>query len=158
MTGLGGINELYVASQAADSLDLTSIPLSDFIGGGKAAVVLLVDTDISLNRYGKRGCFNKSQFPMNNRSISDMQQKRTGAGDQAFLYWGTHTQTDSEAILSTLGQSSSSVIALAKEPKDDVFRKLFPACTKQCFPNFIAVDVIDSTDITALALAINDFN
>ncbi len=74
------------------------------------------------------------------------------------IYWGTHTQTDEEAVCSTLGQSSSSVIALAKEPKNAVFRQLFPACTKRCYPNFIIVDAIDSTDFTALTLAINDLN
>ncbi|KAI9723061.1 MAG: hypothetical protein M1812_001510 [Candelaria pacifica] len=159
MTGPEGIKDLYVSSQAAaESVDLTNIPLIEFIGARKAAVVLLVDADINLQNYSRRGCFKKSQLPRSELKVDQMQQKQTADRDRAFFYWGTRMQEDREAVLATFGHSSSSVIALAKEPKDAVFRQLFPACTKECFPNFIAVDAIDSTDFTAMALAINDLD
>ncbi|KAL9609491.1 MAG: hypothetical protein Q9167_005740 [Letrouitia subvulpina] len=148
------------------SNDLMQVPLKDFIGPFEGpwqlAVVLLLDDSVDIGT--RAGMFHNSTWPWNysdwQRSESDrLNDFKTAAlkpGARPYSYSGCHTQTTEEAIACNLGQSSKSVLKLSENPKNKLFTELFPACTENLYPRSLTMDAIDSSDLAALCLAIND--
>ena len=164
-TGETGIKQLWRPIEAnlqSKTIDLTSIPLRTFIGEAKAAVILLVDNKVEI--ANRRGCFHDQSWPWDYSDWQKPEDERLQAflnqasqpNPKPYSYSGCHTQNEEEAILSKLGQSSKSVLELAKSSKDKLFTQLFPACSEAIYPCSMTMDAIDSSDLTALALAMND--
>ena len=146
--------------------DLTRVPLKDFIGpfGGtaQAAVVLLFDNEADLTN--RAGMFHYNVWPWDasdwekpeSDRLREFKDKASLADAKPFSYSGCHTQTTEEAVLCTLGQDSRSILNLSENPKNKLFTELFPACTETMHPCAISMDAIDSSDLTALCLAITE--
>lgn len=70
MQKLTGINNLYVAPNPS-TVDLTTLTLNQFIGSGNAAVVVVVDSSISLGAYNGKGFYTYSQLNAYNNYSSE---------------------------------------------------------------------------------------
>ena len=148
------------------SNDLTQVPLKDFIGPfegpWKSAVVLLFDDGVDVGT--RAGMFHNRAWQWDSSDwqksesdrLNDFKTAASKPGARPYSYSGCHTPTSDEAILSTLGQSGASVLSLSENPKNKLFTELFPACTESLYPCSLTMDAIDSSDLTALCLAIND--
>lgn len=146
--------------------DLTQVPLKDFIGPfegpWRSAVVLIFDDGVKIGT--RAGMFHNSAWQWDasdwqkseNDRLNDFKTAASKPDAKPYSYSGCHTQTDDEAIACTLGQSSKSVLNLSENPKNKLFTELFPACTESLYPCSLSMDAIDSSDLTALCLAIND--
>ena len=49
-----------------------------------------------------------------------------------------------------------SVLKLSKRTLSHIYTDLFPACSKNTYPNILFLDGLDTSNITALAMVIND--
>lgn len=148
------------------SNDLTQVPLKDFIGPlegpWQSAVVILFGDEVDIGT--RTGMFHNSTWQWDysdwQRSesdrLNDFKMAASKPGAKPYCYSGCHTQTEDEATACTLGQSSKSVLNLSENPKNKLFTELFPACTESLYPCSLTMDAIDSSDLTALCLAIND--
>ncbi|MCJ1396858.1 hypothetical protein MMC11_000048 [Xylographa trunciseda] len=165
LTGEAGLKHLWRPTEGDGELevkDLTTIPLQRFIGGPEAAVIIILDANFDVTKYP--GCFPQSAWQWDcsdwqkreNERLQEFQQQAAKQNGRPYSYSGCHTQTDDEAIASTLGQSSSSVLELAVDAKDKLFTELFPACSEKVHPCAMNMDAIDSSDLAALAMAMND--
>jgi hypothetical protein len=169
LSQLKGINNLFVAPNST-TVDLTSQSLSSFIGNNHAAVVVVVDPDgsgISLGNYANQGFYLKNNFPVYNQysntnsldqMISDqlakMKAQRPNPSASYFLLSWTLTQDTSQATtcVTTL---SSSILNLANTANPQLYSKLLSACSNQCYPNILYTDNVQSSDIAAMAMAVN---
>lgn len=153
--------------------DLTKVPLKEFIGPStgpwQSAVILIFDDSVA-NLSNRAGMFPSTSWPWDSsewqkpetdrlQDFLKTQASSSSSSSQAndakpFSFSGCHTQSTTEAIASTLGQDDMSVLNLSEKPKNRVFTELFPACSEIVHPCSIAMDAIDSSDLTALCLAI----
>lgn len=143
--------------------DLTDLSLHNYIGGGSSAVLILIDDGVDAS--GRPGVFNNTCWPFEysgwskseSERLTEFQQYMLQINPKPFGFSGCHMQTDSEAIMTTLGQSSASVLSLATESKHRLFSELFPLAAKDGkYPSALTMDAIDSSDLAALCMAIND--
>ena len=146
--------------------DLTKVPLKDFIGPfngpGQSAVILIFGDGVDIGN--RAGMFHNSVWPWSfsdwqkpeNDRLNKFKAQVSKADANPFSYSGCHTQTEQEAILCTLGQDDKSILNLSENPKNKVFTELFPACTETIHPCSISMDAIDSSDLSALCLAISE--
>ena len=104
---LTGLNHLFVAPNPT-SVDLTSLSLNTFIGGGQAAVLVIAqpsDSSITLGSFATRGFYTYSQYnafnsfansdnlnTMINDQLTKMRSVRTSPTSQLFLLSWTLTQ------------------------------------------------------------------
>ena len=153
---------------ASTSGDLTTLPLNQFIGDGQAAVVVVVQPDSSIPNftfgpYANKGFYPYSAFNVYNNysgddKVSDMSKdqlgkmrtQRTSPDAQTFLLSWTLTQAASDII------GGISILDLANMANPAIFTELPPALSKATYPNILYVDNFNSSDITALAMAVND--
>ena len=146
--------------------DLTKVPLKDFIGPfngpGQSAVILVFDDGVDIGN--RAGMFHNSVWPWNGSDwqkpevdrLNDLKAQESKVDARPFSYSGCHTQTREEAIACTLGQDDKSILNLSEKPKNKLFTELFPACTETIHPCSISMDAIDSSDLSALCLAISE--
>lgn len=146
--------------------DLTQVPLKNFIGPAngtnRSSVVLLFDDSVIIN--GRTGYFHNSAWPWDGSDwtkpegdrLADFKNHASQANAKPYNYSGTHTQTTEEAVKTTLGASSNSVLNLSENPKNKLFTEMYPACTGTMYPCSLTLDAIDRSDLTALCLAITD--
>jgi hypothetical protein len=166
LTQLKGLNALFVSS----ATDLSLLTLSDYIGQGKAAVLVIVDPSnpISLGSFANNGFFPASSFPLYNSysdsndlntmsadQIAKMKQQRPNPQSQPFLLSWTLTQNSTQASTCFLG-TASSILDLANTADPALPSRVWPAISKQTFPNVLYIDNMVSTNTLALAMAVND--
>lgn len=167
LTGPGGLNARFVAP--AGVTDLTTLTLGDFIGSGKAAVVIIVETDgVDLSNFAGMGVYPKSALNASN-NYSDTNDAATMEADQLnnkllkyrrspgnnfFVLSWTVTQTTGDAIASSIGLSET-VLEAADNANYDIYTQLLPVCSAAIYPNVLLIDAIASSNITALAMAVN---
>lgn len=146
--------------------DLTRLPLGDFIGRGEAAVVVVVQPDapeITLGKYAQQGFYFYRQFDAYNSyadkdtlekmvedQLDKMRAVRTSPDAQLFLLSWTLTQAAQDIV------TDGKILSLAAKANPAIFRYLLPAVNAQTFPNILYIDDFSHSDITALAMAIND--
>ncbi|EKM58286.1 uncharacterized protein PHACADRAFT_90426 [Phanerochaete carnosa HHB-10118-sp] len=162
---LSALDHLYVAPDP-EKVDLTRLTLNDFIGRGEAAVVVIVQPDapdIALGDNAQRGFYFYKQFDAYNSyadkdrlegmiqdQLEKMRAVRTGPNAQLFLLSWTLTQAVQDIV------SDGRILTLAEEANPALFRHLPSAVNSQTFPNILYIDDFSHSDITALAMAIND--
>ncbi|VBB80756.1 Putative protein of unknown function [Podospora comata] len=159
-----GIKSLWRPSPNEPSVtDLTALPLKTYIGDGKSAVVLVVDDKIGVRSYP--GVFNDRQWQWDYSAwwkeesgrLDEYKEYLRSSSTKPYSFSGCHMQSDGEAVLTTLGQSSQSVLSLATPSKHRLFVDLFPLCAKEGkFPAALTMDAIDSSDLAALCIAFNN--
>ncbi|KAI0392576.1 exo-1,3-beta-D-glucanase [Xylariaceae sp. FL0594] len=161
-----GIKALWKpAAQESLITDLTSLPLNTYIGSGSSAVMLVVDDAVDV--AGRAGVFNytcwsweASAWWKEESGRMDEYREYMARGVQnsrPYIFSGCHMQSDAEAVLTTIGQSSQSVLSLAPPAKHRLFMELFPLCCQaKRYPAALSMDGIDSSDLAALCMAFND--
>jgi len=163
LTGEEGLNHLFVAPNPT-SVDLTTLPLNQFIGTNQAAVLIIVHSNsysVILGEHHHRGAYNYSQMNMIcehtqnleldvmvNRQLQLMRNNRPSPDSPLFLLSWTHR--DPGKVL-----FGSSVLELSEKTWSRIYTDLFPKCSKDTYPNILYLDGLVGNDITALAMAIN---
>jgi hypothetical protein len=159
MEQLMGLDNLFIASNPA-SVDLTTLPLNTFIGGNRAAVVVIAepsDPSITLGTYVNRGIYTYSQFNAYNM-FSDTDDVNDMVADQIRKMHNVRTSPDAQLFLLswTLAPgAASSVLDLAAQALPKIYTDVVPCCNNKTYPNILLVDGLDSNNISALAMAIN---
>ena len=160
-TQLAGLTNLWVAPGDPTTVDLTTIKLRDFIGDGRAAVVVIVEpSNIDLGSWATRGFYTYSQLNVYNEysdtdnadvMSQDQLQKMSQQKSQGayFLLSWTLTQDVEEVLV------GPSVLYLADQVKQQLYLKVMQASTAEVFPNILYVDAFTS-QVTALAMALNN--
>lgn len=158
---LAGLDDLWVGPGDPTSVDLTTATLGDFIGGGRAAVVVIIEPSrVDLGSWAMRGFYKYWQFNVynvysNTKDADGMsqdqfqkmsQQKSQGA---YFLLSWTLTQDAQEVLV------GPSILSTADEVNQQLYLKLMQASTAGVFPNILYVDAFTS-QVTALAMALNN--
>jgi len=149
----------FVAPGDPTTVDLTTLKLNDFIGGGNAAVVLIVEpASISLGDFAKQGFYKYAQFNAFN-SFANKNDANAMIEDQLnklnqqrpanyFLLSWTVTQQDEQVVV------GPSILDLADTANALIFTKLMPALSNDKFPNIVFLDDFRSF-FTSLTLQIN---
>lgn len=153
---------------ASTTSDFTTLPLSQFIGNGQAAVAVIVQPDSSIPNftfgpYANQGFYLYSAFnvynnyadvdnlsDMSNDQLGKMRTVRTSPDAQSLLLSWTLTQAAGDIV------GGISILDLANMANSAIFTELPPAISKTTYPNILFIDNFDSSDITALAMAVND--
>lgn len=162
---LSGIHDLFVAPDPT-AVDLVNLPLNQFIGQNRAAVVIIIQPDdqyISLGDYATRGFYFYRQFNaynsysdsndlsrMTQDQLDKMRAVRPNPNGQLFLLSWTLTQDAGDIV------GGTSILDLAREANPAMFTALPPACNANTFPNILYIDNFAESNVTALAMAIND--
>lgn len=167
LTGPGGLNARFVAP--AGVTDLTTLTLNDFIGSGKAAVVIIVETaGVDLTKYAGKGVYSQSALNASNvysdtddaptmeadQLNTKLRKYQRSSGNNFFVLSWTVTQTTGDAITSAMGFSAP-VLYLADCANYDIYTQLLPVCSATVYPNVLLIDNIASSNIAALAMAVN---
>ncbi|KAF9815981.1 hypothetical protein IEO21_04308 [Rhodonia placenta] len=163
---LMGINHLYVASNP-DTVDLTLLPLGEFIGNGEAAVVVIIQPDdntVTLGNYANLGFYTYAQLDaynsysntehndeMSRDQLQKMREVRTDPDAQWFLLSWTLTLNAASAVTGV-----PTILELAQKAAASLYTDVYSACTPATYPNILYLDAWQSSDPTALAMAIND--
>lgn len=163
---LGAINHLYKTT----ALDLTEITLNDYIGGGKAAVIIIVDAsgaDINLGLLSGQGYYLPSYFNVYNEysdtndldsMVADQLEKltaqRTNPDAGYFLLSWTLTQSNDDVLNCELSEVPS-IRDLANMANSAIYNSLLSHCDQNTYPNILYIDNVETTDIAALAMDIN---
>ncbi|PSR77759.1 hypothetical protein PHLCEN_2v7714 [Hermanssonia centrifuga] len=167
---LSGLSHLYVAPNPT-TIDLSTLPLSQFIGLGSAAVIVLVDAGdktVTLGSYASQGFYNSiTQFPLfnsyadsndlstlENDQLTKLAQNRTSWNSSEFLLSWTLTQQG----IDFTQKDAPSIIDYGNQANNDLFTALPPVINRNVFPNILYIDNFNRTDVTALAIGINDYN
>ncbi|KAG9029039.1 hypothetical protein FRB95_005773 [Tulasnella sp. JGI-2019a] len=165
MERLLGIHHLFVAPNPS-SVHLTDLPLSQFLAGDRAAVVIIVEpSNISLGSYATRGFYQYFQLyvwnnyantndpnAMMSDQLNKMADNRQTPDQSYFLLSWTLTQTGVQAVL---GGPDSTILAFAAKVNPMLGVRLLPACSKKTYPNLLCVDGLKDTNVSAIAMAIN---
>jgi len=147
--------------------DLTMLKLRDFIGGNRAAAVVVVveANGISLGNYANRGFYTPAHFRLynkysNNNDVHSMMKdqfdklKNKHRKVKYFLLSWTLTLSPIQVVKCAV-PGVLSIRDLANIANPYLYTKLMSYCTNQCYPNILYTDNILSSDITALAMAVN---
>ncbi|THH20231.1 hypothetical protein EW146_g1105 [Bondarzewia mesenterica] len=161
------INGLFVAPGDPTSVDLRNLTLNQFIGNGRAAVVIIFQPGQqgpSLGSFAYSGFYDNWQLSVFNRysntndkdaMANDQVQKMRDNGDGYFLLSWTLTQNDVQASTCWLG-TARSIYDLAYLANSLLYFKVLPKCNGRVNPNILLVDNMGSNPaIVALAMAIN---
>lgn len=164
MNELTAIRNLFVAPNAS-TVDLADMTVSQFIGTGQAAVLVLVEpSGVVLGPYAERGFYKYSQFnlydnyadtdntdKMVNDQIQKMLSVRTSPNSQPFLLSWTLTQPDNAGAI-----FGPSIRQLAARANPALYYRLLPACTPSSYPNVLYIDAVTTSNIAVLAMVINN--
>jgi hypothetical protein len=165
--------------------DLSKLTLNDFIGSGRSAVVVIVDPSLGglkntvLGPGVGQGFYYPESLPgtgsyadsddlesMVTDQINKLEAQRILPDDEMFTLSWTLTQQQKDVI-----DDPVSILKLANWANPWIGSKLWPCISKQCFPNTLITDDINSVyydvygtpttvyscQTTALAIAINNF-
>lgn len=152
------INYRYVAPGDPTTVDLTTVPLRQFISGNHAAVLLIVALDIDLGDYANQGFYYHRQFPFTTAAISknnykdalnSMSNYRPSADAPCFQLGWEVMQGTADAI--GLGDT---IRDLDEAAMPHLFTDVLPACTSESYPNQLYTDIFNG-DVTVLSMAVN---
>ena len=146
-------------------VDLTHLRLGEFIGGKKAAVVVVIrptQHQIELGKFQNKGIYVAGNFPlcgecsmfhteqeMNYDQVLKMRNFKFVPNASYFqLHWSLHL-TDLQAFSGT-----KTAMALSEEVNDKIV-KILPSCTPECYPSVLYVDGLQSYDLQSVAMTIN---
>lgn len=168
-----GLNNLFIVNNPAN-VDLTMLQLSNFIGGNSAAVIVVVDpsgSGISLGDYANKGFYTASNFTvynnysdtndpdqMTNDQLTKMNAQRPNPDASYFLLSWTLTQSNTEATTCSLSTSIIpifSILDLAGKAHPPLYDKLLRYSSDKTYPNILYIDNVHTSDIAALAMAVN---
>lgn len=82
--------------------------------------------------------------------LDKMRAVRPSPDGQLFLLSWTLTQHPKDIV------ADGRILDLAEKANPAIFRLLVPACGTTTFPNILYIDDFSKSDVTALAMAIND--
>lgn len=168
--GQVGLNARFVAPAGVS--DLTTLTLNDFIGSGKAAVVIVVEDSVDVTKYAGCGVYPGSALNAFNK-YTDSNDAAAMAADQMskllnyprqpgnnfFVLSWTVTQTTAEAagegVAEVFGIEDTPVVQMADNANYDIYMRLLPLCSEFVYPNVLLIDDIKSPNITALSMAVN---
>jgi len=162
LTGDKGLKHLFITPNPT-SVDLSKLPLNQFIGANEAAVLIVVRPDgesIALDDYQYRGVYKSTQMKTISEGSHTHKLERM-VKEQLQLMGINRTSPDEPLfLLSWLYRHplkvDHSVLKLSEKTLPRLYTDLVPKCSKLTFPNILQLDGLDSSDITALAMAIND--
>jgi hypothetical protein len=163
LSQLKSLNHLFVTQS---STDLTTLPLSTFINR-QAAGVVVVDASasgITLGNFATAGFYTPRNLTVYNNysgtndlgvmqsgQLGQMKAQRPNPDATYFLLSWTLTQDSEQATLPT----ADSILDLAAMANPALYSSLLPVCSAQTYPNILYIDGVNSSDITALAMAVN---
>lgn len=180
-----GLNNRFIISPP-EANDLSLLPLSRFIGTGKAAVVIVIEAPagINLDSYRDKGFYLPSQLNVYNeysntndcvKMVQDQVQKMQSfmsSGDKRlFLISWTLTQqspdfTANDFIppntMSGLDKAAEwekqnkTIRLLAYSANKALLTDLLSNTSVTAFPNIVYIDFMETRDYVSLAMAIND--
>ncbi|KAB2573736.1 hypothetical protein DBV05_g7576 [Lasiodiplodia theobromae] len=179
------VQDRYIAKTANDAANLTSNTLNDFIGSGKAAVIIVVDANIKLGSFEHQGFFTTNEVSvqdeysntddavtMINGQLGKLDKLLSSFSPMLFLLSWTLTPqmtnfgwgaVANELVKRTpLGlfwngpSSKASVKDMAYSANKSLFTDCLPHCHPANLPNILYVDFLEGSDYAALAMAIND--
>lgn len=166
--------------------NLSLLPLSRFIGEGKAAVVVVVDGPeyVKLSGFHNKGFYLPSQLDIFQdysctddcvKMVQDQVQKMRNhmrtSDKRLFLVSWTLTQQppnltrddltspnklQSLDVLDIWQQNNKSVRELAYSANKALWKDLLPNTSHVAFPNIVYIDFMESREYVALVMAIND--
>ncbi|KAF4332718.1 variant-surface-glyco phospholipase c [Fusarium beomiforme] len=156
--------------------DLSLIPLEDFIGKGRGAVVCVVENEgLDMREFRNEGFYKPSQLNVYNQysntddavvMVNDQIKKMKGhmptKSKQLFLLSWTLTQ-QAPSWNGNLVDFATKVVAFLKPIRvlaytcnKELVTRLLPVVNNTSFPNVIYIDYVDNSDYTALVVAVND--
>lgn len=167
LTLMQGITDL----KAVTTSDLSQLALDDYIGNGKAAVIVVVDpsgSNIDIGAFADKGFYSASQYMIYNEysdtndlyqmitdQLAKMQAQRSSADAPLFLLSWTLTQSTAQAATCGTGLAES-ILSLAEQANSVLAEELLPACNADCFPNILYIDNINAgVDAAGIAMTIN---
>ncbi|KAG8999361.1 hypothetical protein FRB94_006087 [Tulasnella sp. JGI-2019a] len=173
VAGVEGLRHLYIAPASAQD-DLTQLKLNDFVGGGKAAVVVVVPNPNSTTNvpklsatYANQGFYTYSQVNAFNDSagtnnadvmikdqLTKMAENRPNSDASYFLLSWT-VGLSAWQIGSGFIAPSPSILDIAGGANTQLPIQLMPACSKATYPNILYIDRMEDTNPCAVAVAIN---
>lgn len=162
------LKNLYIASDPRN-VDLTTIRLGDIIRDRAAVIVIArCHSSISLEKCNDQGIYRGGQFPiydsysnsprvdqMSKDQLQKMAAQRTSPDSRFFLLSWTLTQDATLAVSSIVGIGDN-IVELADKADPVLYQNLLEKCTTDCYPNVLYVDGMESSDIAALAMAVNN--
>ena len=167
---LMNLQHRYIVPNAHD-IDLSRQPLDSFIGGGRSAVLIIVDHNCvaPIRRFIDRGIYSFLNFFVYDQysntndinimwqdQINKLRAERTTPQARPFLLSWTLTQSQSQAINCAIPLiPHTSILDLARIVNPELYRHLLHHCTPQCFPNILYVDDIGNRNLVGLAMAVN---
>jgi len=178
LTKLLRLNHRFVAPNPT-TVDLTTLPLRDFIGSQAAVVVVAQPSNgtITLGDFVNQGFYKPQSFPVvdeyaNTESLDTMQTDqlikklpvhRPAPDAGSFLLSWTLTQSVASALRcpaavppGTVSPTSyPSVLDLAAKAAPALYQNVLPVSNRRTFPNILDIDNVQSSDIAALAMAVN---
>lgn len=163
---LDGINHRYTGSNGSD--DLTTKPLKDFVGGGQAAVIIRFDFDEggspTLGDRAGKGFFYKKAFrdlydsyantdnpdDLMNDQFSKTRAHRDNPDKPVFsLDWALTIPSNVSVFTTDLRWWADAAMTPRLGPS------IIPNVTKTMYPNIIGLDGVKTSDVLAVATAIN---
>jgi hypothetical protein len=166
----------YVVQDEKKAQDLSLIPLQDFIGNGRGAVVCVVENEgLDMKDFKNKGFYKPSQLNVYNQysntddavvMVSDQINKMKGhmptKDKQLFLLSWTLTQ-QAPSWNGNLVDFATKVVAFLKPIRvlaytcnKELVTRLLPVVNNTSFPNVVYIDYVDNSDYTALVVAVND--
>ncbi|PSR79686.1 hypothetical protein PHLCEN_2v6906, partial [Hermanssonia centrifuga] len=169
---LFALHHLFVAPNPT-TVDLSKLALRQFIGNGQAAVIVIVqppsDPSVTLGLWQTQGFYNATtQFAvydnysnsndlsyMSKNQLNLLEEHRLNYNSQEFLLSWTLTQQ----TIDFTQKDAPSIIDYGNIANNALFTLLPPTIKSTLnivFPNIIYIDNFNRSDVTALAIAIND--
>ncbi|KAM0543059.1 hypothetical protein ACHAPJ_012508 [Fusarium lateritium] len=170
------LNHLFICEDKKKANNLCQLKLDDFIGGGKAAVVCVIEQwDLKIDDYATKGFYKLEQLNIRNEysnkdvtevMVKDQLEKMKGhmsaKEKRLFLLSWTLTQQapnwdgDVVSFVKIAPRSLKPIKHLARRCNKELFTRLLPEVGDKSFPNVVYIDYLDNRDYVALVVAIND--
>jgi hypothetical protein len=163
MQQLQGLQHRFAAPVGTS--DLSKLTLNQFIASGASVLIIFDDSTLSPGAFSQSafaGFYNNSQLSVYN-SYANTANLGTMVSDQLGKMATQRHSPDSGLFLLSWTLTTLDPRADAPTAHAALFQKLWPACSKQSFPNFIMVDAIGYNDnlnnhnVAALSMAINHY-
>ena len=156
LTGDNGLNHLFVAPNPM-SVDLSTLPLNQFIGTNRAAVLIIIQPEATSGMLGEHhhcGAYNYSQMnaicehtqrieldEMVNCQLQLMRNNRPSPDSSLLLLSWTHRHPGKVLF-------GPSVLELSKKTLSCICTDLFPNCSKDTYPNILHQQswILDNSD------------
>ncbi|KAF8645875.1 hypothetical protein AX16_007533 [Volvariella volvacea WC 439] len=161
------LNNLFIAPNPT-TVDLSTLNVNTYIGGNRAAVVVVVRSGIDISSYNSSGFYRSNQYSLYNRyaesndlnKMSDdqfnkLREQRTSPDTRCFLLSWTLTQDAVQAAGCVTGVVDS-IFELADKANPELYKRLLNNCSSTTYPNVLLIDCVDLSDIAALAMAVNN--